>query len=250
MTIQETLPTNQAIRWFKQQSLELMGEQLSAGNYPVYPPFEDRFFCDDPSVDAAAAIREPGPWWTEDIDAVEGQDLQLHPWFEDMVRDRSIGALAGRGFYWEFGGNRTADPIVIRHDFDEPHILVVTRKDTGNVALPGGFIDAGEEEFEAAIREGLEETTIDVLDFEYTARKVYDGVLSDPRTTAHAWPETTAFRIDLTNPDQTAKLPIGPVPSPDEGTENYLWLPASTNHALFGSHRLLCQLALRKQVTL
>jgi hydrolase, NUDIX family len=56
---------------------------------------------------------------------------------------------------WYDGPNYTADSIVIHPESRQ--VLLVKRK-TGEWALPGGFIDPGEEPLTAAHREVMEET--------------------------------------------------------------------------------------------
>lgn len=224
--------------WFKNRSLELLGNQLQERNYPGYPAFEDRFF-----EDQGDNFEEPGTWWTEEPQA----GLPRHPWFNEMVRSKSIGALAGRGFYYHYGANHTADPIVTRHDQDETHVLLITRKDTGALALPGGFQGNRETPFEAAMREFREEARRQLLPGSFAMRKVYDGPLADLRVTAHAWPHTHAYHLKL-NEDSSRKLSMEPYEAGDDAAMAS-WVPASeVSDKLFGSHRLLIELALRQEV--
>lgn len=88
---------------------------------------------------------------------------------------------------WYDGPNYTADAIII--DSTQSTILLIERRDCGQWALPGGFVDDGESAYAASIREAREETLIDVTN----GQLVYRGVVDDPRNTQHAWIETSAY---------------------------------------------------------
>jgi len=173
--------------------------------------------------------------------AVDKRGRPLHPWLKEMVTNPDIGVLTGRGFYWQWGPNHTADPIILRHDLVVPHVLLIERGDTGDRALPGGFIDGSEDPAVAAAREGLEEALLDVGGF--AARQVYDGPLSDIRATAHAWAHTTAFRFDLPN-DVARGLPTERYKGGDDAAFAQWIAVDQVDERLFGSHNLLLKLAL------
>lgn len=246
---------------FKQESLQRLGNQLSELTYPGYPDFTDRLVCEDPSIDLYEAITQPGSHWTEDPDKlvvpvinnrngydIDANGMMVHPWFKEMARAKTIGVLAGKGFYYNYGENETCDPIVIRLDLDEPHVHIIERGDTGKLALPGGFRDNEENPLLGSVREYREETG-DKLDPFNAAIvtdvfKVYEGVLADLRVTAHAWPKTYAYGFIL-NPDYSKTLPLGRLKAHDDATWKE-WKPASELDNLFGSHSLLARLALGK----
>ncbi len=233
---------------FKQSALELMADRPNMV-YPGYPT--GRLVLAE-----AMADLPDGPWDLNPGEAPEPQDSArfaamgleldstgrpLHPWLAEMVTNPDIGVLAGRGFYWNWGPNKTADPIVIRHDLAVPHVLLIDRGDTGEKALPGGFVDKGELAEIAAAREAREEALLDVSKF--ICRQVYDGPLSDIRATAHAWSDTTAFRFDVPN-DVARNLPTERYKGGDDA-EYAQWIPADKLQSiLFGSHSLLVGLAL------
>ena len=246
-------PTSQ--EEFKAQSLELLGEQLKSATYPGYPSFCQRLYWRPPLYNDEFNL-PGGPWEVnggqpndEEYLALQGLSLAfdahrrpLHPWLGDMITSKRIGAVSGRGFYWKWGPNRTADPIVVRHDQPKPMVLLIKRGDTGHWALPGGFVDPGETPLQAAIRETNEEAGIDLAQFNQTGVQVYDGPLADVRVTAHAWPHTTAFRFDL-EPDTTDLLPTGITEGYDDATLKK-WEPIDNiSETLFGSHRLLIALS-------
>lgn len=271
--------------WFKQESLAALRRSLANGAYPGYP-LHRLALSDTEFMEPGRLCLRFGPWHTGDESSVPSTDeyLQLaqqgyrfdaygrplHPWIKEMVTDPDIGAITGKGFYWNWGPNYTADPIIVRHDLSEPHVLLIKRRDTKYWALPGGFINNGEPETEAAMREGREESGVDINELPHTVTPIYKGPLADLRATANAWPETTAIRFDLildndadikkleqmmtNNIWQTWIRHIGRVTLeeqisrlPWKGGDDALkakWIPLSKIHnQLFGSHQLLIQMA-------
>jgi ADP-ribose pyrophosphatase YjhB (NUDIX family) len=223
----------------KTKSLGQLAMQLGRIAYPGYPEHQDRYFSDM----GRDFLEKGAPWMTEDLSEMDAKHLALHPWFDDMAGNRQIGVLAGKGFYWSWGPNYTADPIIIRNDLDEPHLLLIKRSDTGQLALPGGFVDKDEDPVDAAIREAGEEANIDLRGVE--PHITYQGPVADIRTTGHAWAETTAVRFDITN-EKAIDLPFGPYKGGDDALEA-LWVPKfERGDALFGSHRILVDDALEK----
>jgi len=189
-----------------------------------------------------------GPWDTGEQRIPEAEDTAnlrakmcrvdsigrpIHPWFEDLVR--TVGVVAGKGKYWNWGPNYTVDPIVIT-DEDEPKILLVRRNDNGKWAFPGGFLDyAAESVVKASLRECTEETGAILED--QPEKTVYVGPVADERTTAHAWAYTNA---KLWRPKNTQPI----TPQLDE-VEAVKWhsldkLPSN----IHGSHAKIIEFAL------
>jgi len=215
-------------------------------NYPGYP--EHRFTRTiDPNQSLQNIELPDGPWTFKnyplpDLETSlgfinEGYETDslgrpLHPWARSLLREENGGAVLGKGAYWNWGPNATADPIVITNE-PRPQVLLIKRSDTGALALPGGFVDANETPACAALRE-LEEETGLVLDT--AGELVYQGPVADLRTTLHAWAETSAYLFTVD------------VPSNVRGNDDALnadWyfldeLPTT----LFGSHAQLVQRAI------
>lgn len=180
--------------------LKATKETVSRSTYPGYP--EKRLVITD--LDWLDNMTLPDGEWTASVSTFPTLDEQkslldagyeldnfgrpLHPWLREMITDPQVGVVTGLGEYWHWGPNRAADPILINDD-EEPKVLLIKRSDTGAWALPGGFIDDGESGKEAARRELCEEAGL-ILTGEPT--EVYNGVVADARTTAHAWAETIA----------------------------------------------------------
>lgn len=112
------------------------------------------------------------------------------------------------------GPNPTVDIIVQKETEEEISILLIKRLRTvdteaGKLALPGGFIDTDaekgsawtsgvESEIEAAKRELLEETGLDVQhyhDSSFQFLGIYDKPERDPRNTNISWTESHVFKI-------------------------------------------------------
>lgn len=234
----------------RDKQLQLLRDGLAHQTYPGYP--ESRFCLPFKLLgkhDGRIVIPE-GSWTTslECPDIEEQNELikrsceldslgrPIHPWLEAMVSDPSIGIVTGKGCYWNWGPNRTVDPAVVYNE----QLLMVRRKDTGLWALPGGFIDKAETAENAATREVLEETGIEI-DREPKS-VLYQGPVADLRLTANAWPETTCLLYEPEDlPDTNPK-------GMDDASEAS-WIPL--DHArqmlnLFGSHRIFVDLVLKQ----
>jgi ADP-ribose pyrophosphatase YjhB (NUDIX family) len=146
-----------------------------------------------------------------------------------MLTDPDIGIVTGKGAYWYWGPNKTADPIVI----NDGKVFLVQRKDTGMWSLPGGFMDHSEDSNVAARREFWEESHIHIPKC-VIGRTVYQGPVADPRITANAWPETTAILYHINGNMPEAEI--------TEETTGWKWMPVNEvigGGILFGSHRYL-----------
>lgn len=158
----------------------------------------------------------------------------LHPWLRDMLSNPEVGVVTGTGEYWNWGPNKTADSVLLNTD-PIPKVLLIKRGDTETWALPGGFLNEGEDPVEAARRELFEEAGVIIAPTDGTL--VYDGVVADLRTTAHAWAETTAM---LWYVDHTPK-----VYSNDDAIDAAWFSSDELPDKLHGSHRVLIEKALQ-----
>ncbi|KAL3104130.1 hypothetical protein niasHS_002157 [Heterodera schachtii] len=114
--------------------------------------------------------------------------------------------LRGRGLFGRWGPNHAADAIVSRRLANgQLQFVAIERRDTGELALPGGMLNKGEPPIEAAIREFSEEALgghrrEDKLEYFWKKGKtVYQGYVDDHRNTDNAWGETTAVNFHDTD---------------------------------------------------
>jgi ADP-ribose pyrophosphatase YjhB (NUDIX family) len=214
--------------------------------YPGYPT--EKFIF--PKGNKNATIPE-GPWDTlygdfptnEETDNLQARMCRvdelgrpIHPWFEDLAR--SVGVVAGRGKYWNWGPNYTVDPIIIGDIDTNPKLLLVKRNDNNKWAFPGGFLDyTAESTLDASVRECLEETGVDIDN--KPEKTIYIGPVADERTTAHAWAFTNA-KLWLLDTVQSV--------SPQIEEVNYVKWHELTNlpENIHGSHAKIIELALRE----
>jgi 8-oxo-dGTP pyrophosphatase MutT (NUDIX family) len=213
--------------------------------YPGYP--EQRLVIDISQDSDLEGIRIPdGPWRFNDgplPTLLEQEALQkngysldadgrpLHPWGAQLLSEQ--GVVIGKGTYWNWGPNYTADPIVITTEI-RPRVLLIQRTDTGALALPGGFIDPSDIDSQtAAQRELLEETGLDI---KVNGRLIYDGPVNDPRTTLNAWPETAAYLFEIEA--------VADVAGRDDAASADWYYVDELPSNLYGSHRDLIEQAL------
>jgi 8-oxo-dGTP pyrophosphatase MutT (NUDIX family) len=165
---------------------------------------------------------------------VDSHGRPLHPWVHEMLANPDVGVVTGKGFYYNWGPNYTADPIVLTTE-EIPSVLLIQRADTKKWAVPGGFVDPGEANpLSTATRELYEETNLSLQD---KATLVYQGAVADPRTTANAWAETSAYSFLVDKP-----LPVL-VRDPKE-VEAVQWFPINQlPDELHGSHAVLIEMA-------
>jgi ADP-ribose pyrophosphatase len=130
---------------------------------------------------------------------------------------RGRTGMSGRGLLGKWGANHAADPIVTRYDPAGPsgkdggprklQMVAIRRRDTGEWAIPGGMVDAGEavsltvkrefKEEAGNLRDEGERERFNKLTDELFKQDtvVYLGYVDDPRNTDHAWMETTAYHF-------------------------------------------------------
>jgi bifunctional NMN adenylyltransferase/nudix hydrolase len=118
----------------------------------------------------------------------------------------------------------TADAVVVKNG----HILMVRRKHApgqGLLALPGGFINQNERIKDAALRELIEETAIDLpRGLLRNSIKGEGRVFDHPGRSLRGRTVTTAFLFNLDEADSLPRLPR--VKGSDDAMEA-LWIPIS-----------------------
>lgn len=147
------------------------------------------------------------------------------------MSERSTITAPGEKKLWYDGPNYAADAVII--DPDMAKILLIERADTGEWALPGGFIDpTGESSLEAALREAKEEAGVSGLS---GGECIYRGRTSDRRSTTSAWIETSAHLFHLPS---TGDIQAG------DDAKAAAWHTLDNLPALYGAHRMLVERAL------
>ena len=165
------------------------------------------------------ANAKPGGWADPvDFKALAPKDWATRKSFEGPIEigddgrprnPRGRTGMCERGLLGKWGPNHAADPIVTRYDpkTGALQVVAIKRRDTGQWALPGGMVDAGESVSETVKREFKEEAgNIEdpVLHAHFeklsirlfsSGQVVYRGYVDDPRNTDNAWMETTAFHF-------------------------------------------------------
>ena len=175
---------------------------------------------------------------------------------------RGRTGIGGRGLLGKWGPNHAADPIVTRFDPARPmklQMVAIKRTDTVVTyedgtqhavwAIPGGMVDAGETVSTTVRREFAEEAgnhagKAQKARFDKLAEElfesgsiVYRGYVDDPRSTDHAWIETTAFHFHC-SAELGAMLPL------QSGGDSaaVMWLDIDPNEPkyvhLHASHRV------------
>ncbi len=109
--------------------------------------------------------------------------------------------IRGRGLLGRWGPNHAVDVVLLWLRDASLHLLLIERAEQVTrdgvawhpLALPGGMVDGDESAAQAMSRELKEETGVSLaFGPEDGAVEVYSGPVDDPRSTDHAWIETTA----------------------------------------------------------
>tara|TARA_B110001452_G_scaffold198693_1_gene168666 strand:+ start:2042 stop:2866 length:825 start_codon:yes stop_codon:yes gene_type:complete len=210
----------------------------------------------DPSVLANAEDLESGKKWADverpplsvlgkrksfaagdasSVDAVASVD-------EVFKRFRNPGGpvgLCGRGLLGRYGPNHAADPIVTRFHNGRLQVVLVRRRDSDELAFPGGMVDPGSTVSRTLKGEFTEEAAkpggaVDRLFAEGERGVVYRGIVDDRRTTDHAWIETTAVHFHAP-PDVADELELS-VTDVNE-VSGVGWFDVDTVTTLYASHK-------------
>lgn len=132
---------------------------------------------------------------------------------------------------WFDGPNYTADAVVIDHETTS--ILLIQRRDTGDWALPGGFVDADDTSaLVAAQREALEEAAITLPE---TAPLIFRGIVDDPRNSDTAWIETSAYLFEVS---------FAPAVQAGDDARGAKWYSLANLPLLYASHEAIISRAL------
>lgn len=140
-------------------------------------------------VDPARVAR----WRSEGL-LLDQHNRPIHPHWQQLLADPRIGLPTGVGFFYRYGPNKTADPVIYRNAHGPLELLLIRRKDNKQWALPGGFEDLTDvSSIEAALRETTEETSLKVP--VVSAESIHRSLPIGRRATLHAWTHNEAFLI-------------------------------------------------------
>lgn len=122
----------------------------------------------------------------------------INPHWQTYLSDDKLGLTTGPGMFWRYGNNGVTDALVSRKTGnDEREWLLIQRKDSGEWATPGGYIDAGDKDTTAtALREVEEETGLHVATAKYGARVILRSFEVSRRITLNSWSEINTVLIE------------------------------------------------------
>ncbi|MFD5342325.1 NUDIX domain-containing protein [Streptomyces anulatus] len=144
-------------------------------------------------AEAAATPTDVTDWPERQARALISFQVDEHGW---PMHPQGRTGRAGRNLgLW--GENQAADPIVVAGYGQERRVLLITRSDIEQEAIPGGMVDAhlGETAPAALVRELQEETGVDLRD--HTPVILGRDVVDDWRASDHAWVSSTSALYQL-----------------------------------------------------
>ncbi|KAJ7990020.1 hypothetical protein DPEC_G00310530 [Dallia pectoralis] len=188
------------------------------------------------------------------------------------INPRGRTGLTGRGLLGRWGPNHAADPIVTRWKRDSAGLKVshqvskkpilqfvsITRKDCGEMALPGGMVDPGElvsltlqREFSEEALNSLEASPEDkerihkriTALFNSQGLEVYRGYVDDPRNTDNAWMETVAVNFHDETGNSVSELPL----QAGDDAGQVQWMDIDTALPLYASHSHFLEVVAKKR---
>ncbi|RZF02824.1 NUDIX domain-containing protein [Streptomyces albidoflavus] len=168
-------------------------------------------------AEAAPTPADIANWPQRQAAALVPYELDAHGWpLHPAGRTGRTGRNLGR-----WAENAAADPIVIAGTGPDRRILLITRDDIHQEAIPGGMVDPGETAPAALVRELKEETGVDLSDREPVI--LGRDLVDDWRQTDHAWvASTSALYV----------LPAVVTATADDDALNATWYPAASMETL------------------
>lgn len=212
-----------------------------------FPSYHPQYFV-APKVLEEDRTKKEGGWADPENVRDIGRELKS---YEGAVHiDKKTGrplnpkgrtGIEGRGLLGRWGANFAADPMITRTNPDTGtlEMIAIQRRDTKQMAIPGGMVDYGEDITETLQRE-LEEESGAVVDMS-RAELVYQGYVDDPRNTDNAWMETSAKHIHVVD-DEAEKMNL--VAGDDAQAVQWLPLTREAVDSLYASHATLVRAAL------
>jgi len=252
------------------------------GNVPAEKvPFSAAFPDYKPVVYTAPSVASGPVWADKDItapmhsmafNALDGKVNRVSHYGKYPVENgfpiNPIGrtGMTGRGLLGKWGPNHAADPVVTRWKRDAKGEIVkdsksskpilefvgIKRNDTGEWAIPGGMVDAGDT-VSLTLKKEFGEEALNSIEMDEAAKAkvrknldelfkhgttLYKGYVDDPRNTDNAWMETVAVNFhDSSNGFNSFKLHAGD----DAGAVS--WIAIDSAIKLYASHMLFIEAA-------
>jgi ADP-ribose pyrophosphatase len=161
--------------------------------------------------------------------------------------------LQGRGLLGKYGANQAADLILLKDTSKGRQVALITRKDTGEQALPGGMVEGSKTVLDTMVNEFCEEALDSTQTEELSptlmsqvketladSKIIYKGYVDDPRNTDHAWMNTTVFVCLLNASDALAAIQL----RGGDDALNASWYDISEDMQLYANHGMLLNLAI------
>jgi ADP-ribose pyrophosphatase len=167
--------------------------------------------------------------------------------------------MKGQGLLGRFGPNHAADPIVTRWKKDDDgnfaldskgrrilEFVAIKRGDTGEWAIPGGMVEAGDsvsltlrKEFGEEALNSLEASPEKRVELEKMLCKlfangveVYRGPVDDPRNTDNSWMETSAMNFHDEDGSVFCEFKL----HAGDDAVGVKWVPITPDIKLYASH--------------
>lgn len=175
-----------------------------------------------------------------------------------------------RGLLGKWGPNHAADPIVTRWKRDASgkkvlhptsgkpilQFISIRRKDSGEWAIPGGMVDAGEKVSQTLKREFGEEAmnslTLPAKESKAVEKavanlfkhgvEVYRGYVDDPRNTDNSWMETMAVNFHDDQGTSVAKFDL----HAGDDAAAVQWHDVGSDIKLYASHKSFIEIVTQR----
>ncbi len=166
---------------------------------------------------------------------LDGRGWPLNP----LGRTGRCGRNLGR-----WGENSAADPIVVAGTGQERRVLLITRDDIHQEAIPGGMTEPGETAPQTLVRELREETGVDLSDHQPVI--LGRGVVADWRNSDQAWVASTSalYQLPATVPAVAADDALDVAWWPFGSLDQLDAAIGAAGRTLYPAHRPLLQRAL------
>ncbi|KAI3380070.1 hypothetical protein SNEBB_006965 [Seison nebaliae] len=210
-------------------------------------------------------VNHPARW--NEIDASYGLNRKSHEGTYKIVDDvplnpRGRTGLCGRGHLGFWGPNHATDPIVSRWKMNKEtneiesgrdrkpimQLILIRRRDTNMLAIPGGMVSKNELETVTRKREFAEEAmnSLELSEKEKVQvneqiedffsrcfrQEIYAGYVDDPRNTDNAWMETIATHYHDNNGEHVEKFKL----KAGDDAVGVEWYDYNSNMNLYANH--------------